>query len=122
MQSYWVYQRRDNGKWEGMIEEQRCELEDIDHELSNQSWVTGSLQLVEASSLASALLTVISAEEIIKRAFADVQQHGNEYAHQKWFGSQSSPTPKAYGEEDYDEDNGMNREASSLLAEYSKRL
>ena len=111
MQSYWVYQRRDNGKWEGMIEEQRCELEDIDHELSNQSWVTGSLQLVEASSLASALLTVISAEEIIKRAFADVQQHGNEYAHQKWF-----------GEEDYDEDNGMNREASSLLAEYSKRL
>ena len=84
MQSYWIYRRRDNQQWDGRIEEQRCEIEDIENELSDIQPVAGSLHLVKAESLAGALTTVMSIEKIIRRMFDDVMQLGKEAAYRKW--------------------------------------
>ena len=111
MQTYWVYQHRDNMQWEGMIEEQRCEVEDIDHELANESWVAGSLHLVKAESLAEALATVMPVGEVIRQMFEEVLEHGNEFTYHKWF-----------NDEDYDEDGCMNKEAAESLKLASRFL
>ena len=119
MQSYWVYQRRDNLRWEGIIEEQHCEVADIDHEftndrnglmeLANESWVAGSLHLVEAESLAEALVTVMPVGEVIRRMFDDVLEFGNEFTYHKWFAN-----------EDFDENGGMNKEAAESLRLFAR--
>ena len=112
MQSYWIYQRRDNMQWEGMIEEQRCEITDIDHELANESWVAGSLHLVEEENLAMALATVMPVGEVIRRMFDDILEFGNEFAYHKWFG-EGGTAP--FWCERFDENGGMNKEAAESL-------
>lgn len=113
MPGYWVYQLPD-GLWEAIEERKRVEL------FNGREIIAGSLHLVEAKHLASALATVVPAEEIIERVFHDVELHGNDYAHDKWF--REDEFTSLQGKPEIDEDGGMNKEAASLLAGYQKRL
>ena len=102
MQSYWIYQYRDNLQWEGIIEAHL--------EFASEGWVAGSLHLVEADSLAEALVTVMPVGKVIRRMFDDVLEFGNEFAYHKWF------------DEDFEEDGGMNKEAAESLRLASRFL
>lgn len=104
---YWLFQRSKDGFWDG--------IEDSEWEkLRGEVVIAGRTHLVEAKNLAEALSTVVPVEEVIRRAMKDEEDYGIAYCYQKWFGNLE--------DEENDEDGGTNKEAVSLLAEYSKRL
>ncbi len=80
MKLYWLFQRQKDGLWDS--------IEDTEWEkLQGEVVIAGRTHLVEARNLALALATVLPVEEVIRRAFSDVQKQGDEYAHKKWFNS-----------------------------------
>lgn len=77
MYDYWIYQRRDNGKWEV--------LEEGDYEnLSRDNIVAGTLNIIPGENRADALLAEVDISDIIQRIFNDAQKHGNDYAYDLW--------------------------------------
>jgi len=76
MNSFWLYQRREDDIWDAVTEDNVSE---------RPGARAGSLHIVDAENRGEALATVISVTEVIERAFVDVEKFGNEYAYHKWF-------------------------------------
>lgn len=80
IQSFWIFQRRDNNEWDALEEEKYSDLPgDI---------IAGSLKIMNATNRVSALKEVISIEGIIRRIFNETLEYDNEYIYHKWFGGE----------------------------------
>jgi len=74
MQSFWLFQRRDNNEWDVAKEEIFSELPQI---------IAGSLHIIDAENRAKALATKVSIEKVIRRIFDETVDYDNEYIYHK---------------------------------------